>query len=284
MDMNRRDLVGRILLCIIMMAGIALLSASCATRGDFSELRQEMNTNARVIESRLSVIEQTVAQIDSLVGEQLLLNQSLRAMLGTQAREQAEKIATVTARQDDINYLLKELLEKLQIIQLYGGLESKKPQDIQEKAPVAPLSAAPSPATPQPEFQSPQVTTKVTPETLYETALKDVEQENYMLAENRFLTFLLQYPDHTLAPNAQYWLGETFYVQGMYEQAIKEFEKVTEKYTKSEKVRAALLKIGFSQIESGDTNKGKTTLQSIVKKYKSFDEAALAREKLKGLE
>ena len=282
--MNRRDSAGRILRCIIIMAGIALFSASCATRRDFSELRQEMNTNTSVIESRLSVIEQTVAQIDSLVGEQLLLNQSLRAMLGTQSREQAEKIATVTSRQDDINYRLKELLEKLQVIQLYGGLESKKPQDTQEKAPVAPLSTAPSSATPQPGFQSPQATPKVTPETLYATALKDVEQENYMLAENRFLTFLLQYPEHTLAPNAQYWLGENYYVQGKYEQAIKEFEKVTEKYPKSEKVRAALLKIGFAQIESGDTNKGKATLQSIVKKYKSSDEATLAREKLKGLE
>ena len=281
--MNRRDLVSWILRNIVMMAGIVLFSASCATKRDFSELRQEINTNTSVIESRLSVLEQTLSQIDSLVSEQLLLNQSLRAVLGTQAREQTEKITTITSRQDDINYRLKELFEKLQVIQLYGGIESKKPLDTPEKV-SAPPSNPSSQATSQQEFQSPQATPKVTPEALYTTALKDIEQENYMLAENRFLTFLLQYPDHTLAPNAQYWLGETYYVQGKYEQAIKEFKKVTEKYPKSEKVRAALLKIGFSQIESGDIKKGKASLQSIVKRYKSSDEAALAREKLKELE
>lgn len=277
--MNGRDSTGIMLRCIVMMAGIALILASCATRGDFSELRREMNTNAGMIESRLSVIEQTVAQIDSLIGEQLLLNQSLRAMLGSQSREQTEKISTITARQDDINYLLKELLEKLQVIQLYGGLESKTPKDAGEKAPAFPPSAAS-----QPGFQPLLAAPKVAPETLYQTAMKDIEQENYVLAENRFLTFLLQHPDHPLAPNAQYWLGENYYVQKKYEQAIKEFEKVAEKYPKSEKVQAALLKLGFAQIELGDVNKGKATLQGIIKKYKSSNEAALAREKIKTIE
>ena len=60
--------------------------------------------------------------------------------------------------------------------------------------------------------------------------------------------------------------------------------KVRKKYPKSQKSPAALLKIGFSQIENGDIKKVRSTLQSVIKSYKNSDEAKLAREKLKEID
>jgi len=253
---------------------IAVLSCvSCATRGEFSDIRHEIDSKTGDVESRLSSLEQRIARIDSLVEEQLMLTQSLSARIGTQSREQREQISTITSRQDDINYLLKDLLEKLQAIQLYGGMD------------LQPSTTPPSPSKPSGN-SVPQTTStpSISPEKLYETALQDVEDENFILAENRFITFLLRFPKHTLAPNAQYWLGETYYAQEMYAKAITEFETVTKKYKKSPKVRAALLKIGFAQIEMGNTKKGKATLQKITKSYRKSAEAKTAREKLKNID
>src|SRR2546422_7060560 len=37
---------------------------------------------------------------------------------------------------------------------------------------------------------------------------------------------LARYPKHPLAGNAQYWIGEAYYVQHDYPQALVEFQKV----------------------------------------------------------
>ncbi|MFC1509987.1 tol-pal system protein YbgF, partial [Candidatus Omnitrophota bacterium] len=184
----------------------------------------------------------------------------------------------INSRQDEINYILKELLEKLQEIQLYGGLELQSSKDSQSKTPSS------TGGTSQSERSLPKTPEKVDPEKLYETAKQELEQDNYTLAESRFIAFLLQFPTHSLAPNAQYWLGEAAYAQEDYEQAVAEFGKVVKKYPKSPKLRAALLKIGYSQIEMNDIKSAKKTLQEITRKHKNSEEAQLAREKLNEIE
>ena len=279
--MLRRDSTGRcifpdffILLCLF---GI-LLIISCATKGDFTELRRGTDVNTQIIESRLSALEHSMSLIDSLIQEQMRLSQSMRALIGTQAREQNENIATITARQDEINYLLKDLLAKLETIQLYGGLETQYSEKKQSAAPSTPVT---------PESRStytpPATTVNPEPGKLYESAMSDIENKNFALAESRFLSFILQFPEHSLAPNAHYWLAESIYAQEKYDLAIKEFEKVRKKYPKSPKAIAALLKIGYSQIEKGDIKNGRNTLQKIIRSYKNSDEAKLASEKIEKL-
>ena len=280
--MKRHDSSGRnSLQYFINVLGLAgmLLVVSCATKRDFSELRRENNVNAQILESRLSGLEHTMSSIDSLIQEQMGLSQSMRALLGTQAREQNENIATITARQDDINYLLKDLLKKLETIQLYGGLETKNT----ESKPPASSSGSPT-TTNRSVYTRPVTNVNPEPEKLYQSAMSDIENNNFALAESRFLSFILQFPKHTLTSNAQYWLAESIYAQGKFDLAIKEFEKVRKKYPKSQKSRAALLKIGFSQIEKGDIKNGRSTLQRVIKNYKNSDEAKLAREKVKDLD
>ena len=276
--MIRRDSTGRAGLWLVLIVSFVVLSVSCATRGDFSEFRRELKRDTGDIESRLSVLEQSAATIDSLVREQLLLTQSLSALLGTQSREQAENISMITSRQDEITIILKGLLEKLQEIQLYGGLEQHSSKDSQSK------TSSPIGGTSRPERSLPKTSGEVDPEKLYETAKKELEQNNFTLAESRFIAFLLQFPTHSLAPNAQYWLGEAAYAQENYEQAVTEFGKVVNKYPNSPKLRAALLKIGYSQIELNDSANAKKTLQEIIRKHKNSEEAKLAREKLNEIE
>ncbi|MBN1290305.1 MAG: tol-pal system protein YbgF [Candidatus Latescibacteria bacterium] len=255
-----------------------VIFVSCATKTDFTEMHRESQINARDFSERLSALESSVSMIDSLIHEQIMLSQSMRAILGTQSREQNENISMITARQDDINYLLKNLLSKLETIQLYGGLESKAGENKSVSAPSSQPSADNTNA-----YSSPVTNIKPDPEKLYESALTDIEDNNFALAESRFLSFILQFPDHSLAPNAQYWLAESIYAQKKYDLAIKEFETVRKKYSKSPKARAALLKIGFAQIEKGDVKSGRSTLNQVIKSYAKSEEADLAREKLKEL-
>ena len=58
---------------------------------------------------------------------------------------------------------------------------------------------------------------EVQPQQLYEQAYGYLLQKDYGAAESGFEDFLKRHPNHQLAGNAQYWLGETFYVRGQYQ-------------------------------------------------------------------
>lgn len=81
---------------------------------------------------------------------------------------------------------------------------------------------------------------------LYENAFSLLKNNNYDQAQVEFSQFLEQYPDHTLAGNAKYWLGETYYVRGKYDDAARVFAEGYQKYPKSPKAADNLLKLGLS--------------------------------------
>ncbi len=97
------------------------------------------------------------------------------------------------------------------------------------------------------------------------------------------MAFLVQFPQHELAGNAQYWLGEVDYSQKKYELAISEFDKVIKNYPKSEKVPAALLKTAYANIELKKKPAATAILRQIIKEYKNSEEAKLARDRLRKL-
>src|SRR5690242_10301249 len=69
----------------------------------------------------------------------------------------------------------------------------------------------------------------------YNNAFSLLRQARYEDAEQALRGFVQQHPKDTLAPAAQYWLGETFYVRKDYGNAAAAFADGYEKYPKSPK-------------------------------------------------
>jgi len=84
------------------------------------------------------------------------------------------------------------------------------------------------------------------PKQLYETAYGYLLQQNFGSARSAFADFLELYPNDPLAGNAQYWLGETYYVRNKYRAAAKAFLKGYRKYGHSNKAPDSLLKLAMS--------------------------------------
>lgn len=84
------------------------------------------------------------------------------------------------------------------------------------------------------------------PKEQYEYVNSLLSSANYPAAEKALLAFLDAHPDDPLAGNAQYWLGETYYVRGDYRQAAVAFAKGYQKYQKSPKAPANVLKLGMA--------------------------------------
>ena len=80
----------------------------------------------------------------------------------------------------------------------------------------------------------------------YENAFSLLKRERYEAAAKEFQSFLSNHSGHALAGNAQYWLGETYYVRGQFEQAARSFAEGYKKYPQNTKAADNLLKLGMS--------------------------------------
>jgi len=84
------------------------------------------------------------------------------------------------------------------------------------------------------------------PQDQYNYAFGLLRQANYPAAEQALRSFIQRYPNDSLAGNAQYWLGETYYVRKDYNSAAAVFAEGYQKYPKGGKAADNLLKLGMA--------------------------------------
>ena len=106
----------------------------------------------------------------------------------------------------------------------------------------------------------------------YNYAYGLIRKKEYKKAEMAFTEFLLKYPKDKLAGNAQFWLGQTYYVRKMYDEASRAFINGYEKYPKSAKVPSFLLKIGMSLGATGDKDYACGALSELQSSYPNSPE------------
>ena len=115
---------------------------------------------------------------------------------------------------------------------------------------------------------------------LYRSALDNFTRENYPAAILEFQEFVANHPDHDLADNAQYGIGECNYAQKNFELAAVEFDKVEKHFGSGNKVAAALLKRGLALRELNRNEEAVAVLETVVTRYPAADEAAIAKKRL----
>jgi tol-pal system protein YbgF len=95
--------------------------------------------------------------------------------------------------------------------------------------------------------------------------------------------FLADYPNGRFADNAQYWLGESYYVSRQFDPALQAFQALLTTYPDSPKRSHALLKIGFIHDEQGRPDQARAVLTDLVQQYPQSTAASLAEKRLKRL-
>jgi tol-pal system protein YbgF len=120
-----------------------------------------------------------------------------------------------------------------------------------------------------------------TPEFIYQQAYEAMKGGDVVHARELFTKFLELDPQHKLAANAHYWLGETYYTEKNFEQAVLEFQEVIKNFPDKEKVPAAMLKQGMAFKEMGDTKSATYIYKKLVDEFPKSEEAKVAKEKLR---
>jgi tol-pal system protein YbgF len=114
----------------------------------------------------------------------------------------------------------------------------------------------------------------------YQAAFNLVKEGQYDRAIGAFQTFLAANPESSLADNAQYWLGEAFYLNKAYAEAQSAFQRVIDKYPQSRKLPDVLIKIGYCRYEMKQYESAREVLGQVVARYVDTPEGHLAQQRL----
>ncbi|HLM53981.1 MAG TPA: tol-pal system protein YbgF [Pseudoxanthomonas sp.] len=117
--------------------------------------------------------------------------------------------------------------------------------------------------------------------TAYGVAFNALKAGNYADASQLFLSFLELYPSGAYAPNALYWLGESYYVTQNYQLAIEQFRVLLAQYPTHDKASGALLKLGLAEYGLGQADAAERTLGQVMERYPGSDVARTADDRLR---
>ena len=115
------------------------------------------------------------------------------------------------------------------------------------------------------------------PEQQYRFAFDLLRQAHYAEAESAFRQFIAAHPQNTLSGNAQYWLGETYYVRGDFQQAAVVFAEGFKKWPDNNKAPDNLLKLGLSLSTVGQKSDACGIFSALLERHAQANPIILQR-------
>jgi tol-pal system protein YbgF len=204
--------------------------AGCASSRDLRTLR------AQVDELRTQQ-QGMAAQIDRM--ETSVLSQS--SATGQQVVDVKYSLEDLRLRMEQIDAQLADLNQRV----AQPGAVGASPRVTRPGVEVAPI--------PQVQAQDAENVSLAAPAgELYQQAFEALRREDYPAAIEGYRAYLALAGDSPEAGSAAYWIAESFYAQNQGDSALVHFQAVVDRYADSDKVPAALYKIGNIYEERGD--------------------------------
>ena len=129
--------------------------------------------------------------------------------------------------------------------------------------------------------QAPSGFPPISADTLYQNGLRDFTGGKYDLARQEFSDYIKNFPSNDLASNAQFYLGEIYYAQNDFTNAITSYDMVLTNYPRSFKLAASMYKKGMAELELGLKASAVRDLREVERKFAGSDEAKRAAAKLR---
>lgn len=258
----------------VLAFGLAVTLVGCATQADVQELeREQKRLRTQLADTRASFdsMQRDVAKVRGGVDE---------------VRYSSRGAQSLTSRLDDLEARVATLEGHRPAPVLSPGESTSSLSGASEGTTGTPIpQPTATPVPPRPEIAATDLAkeeAKDLPDD-YRRGITLVRQGSYDKAIQSLREFLRTNRESPLAPNAQYWIGESYYMLADYYQAILNFNQVRQQHPKSDRAPAAVLKIGLAFQQMGNKSEAKLAFQKVLNDYPSSPEAAQAREKLQAL-
>jgi len=249
------------MVCVAIATG---LSTGCVTLTRHKALQARVTTLERDMTEYRTQLDRDNARLQRLHEDLIEGREQLRAggaNLGADIDTMKADIARLRGADEETVYKLSRAVEDLEMI--------KKALD--ERLGVALVKL------PKGQDESPAA--------LFKAGRSSMSKGDYRTARGLFQKLLDIGPDHALAPEAQYLVGETYLKEDKRKQAIREFQRVHDRYRSVKKapVGKALTRIAEALLDAGDCKKARGVLKYLVDMDRKSPDAIAARNKLKKL-
>ncbi len=279
---------------------LLVFAAGCATTGDFDTLKGNVANLQMESVSQKKELAQVKTSLPEIAGDLSTLKEQgftaikeSQASLLSQTSDLSKEVQILKGRFDENKYstekTMKDLISERELQQARMAALENEIKELKTK--ISTLSAqikeaagapdnAKQPGAPVPETKSPETADSDNPQKIYDDAQIDFKEKRYTEARQKFEQFAKDFPKHTLAPNALFWIGEAYYAEKRYDDAILAYESLLKKYPSHDKVKGAMLKQAYAFIELGDKKTGKVILERLIEKYPQSTEAVVAEKKI----
>ena len=277
---------------------IALLLFGCASAGDVRTLDKEMDKLYSQVNALRKENDLTKNDLSDLRAE----NQRLKTDLSLRLENIQSEMQSLSTDIDEYKELLKrpskdmdrikgDMEDRLKTLEERRRNQEEKIRELEERL-KAPEPKTPALAPKPLESEKSASTKEIPPEPkgssagigdLYKDAYETFYRGDLEGARRKFEAFLKQYPNTELSDNAQFWIGETYYLKKDYEKAILEYEKAIVKYPEGDKIPAAMFKQALSFLELNDKTNARNLLKRVIEKYPRSDQAEMAKKRLEAI-
>ncbi len=265
-------------LLTLIVAGCASGSKSAAppaaSSGPAERSAAERPTRPPTLEEVRKSQDTQAQEVGRLTGEVKALD-AQQAFLVVELKSLSEQLAKLKASVDDARLAVE-------------AIQRSTPVTPPPTPPPAALSQPPPPmlppAAPPRAAAAPPPVSLRNPDAdrMFAAALAKLRAGEDGQAALEFTEFVTQFPNHPQAAAAQNWIGEAFYRQRDYKQAVAEFQKTVDTYTQTTQVAEALLKIGLCKRAMGDVAGARAAWEQVIKQYPRSEAATQARGLLAG--
>ena len=264
----------------VILFALLCSATGCATRGDLQSLESSTNDARR----RIVRLEKEMVGVRQMANDEIQISlQGLHKEMDTIRKGEAD----LQASQDTIRVDMREMSGKADDLKILvqKSMEDGKFQKEESDRRLAALEDRLAKLEKKLGDQQASASTpsNATPEGIYESGLAAFKAGEMQKARDLFTRLVEQKPGHALIPNCRYWIGETYYNEKNFEQAILAFQEVIKNYPKSDKAPAALLKQGMSFKNIGDKKSARYVLNKLKDDYPQSDEAKKVKSLLKEL-
>lgn len=262
--------------------GLSLLSALPRTVLAADREHQQMVADIRMLQEQSQQLALAVSALSDAV-------KALSAKLDLQG-ESARKVAAdqklqidnmgsdlrvIRERSDETNVRLSSLDQEVEALRAaIPAIPVPAPVDPAgaDQAGGTPAAVAPAPPTPS--------IAGLSPRRMYDQAFADYGAGQYALAIQGWEAFIRTFPTSDLAPQAQFFIGESQQSAGKLAEAVAAYNEVIKRYPASASVPDAYYKRGLAQEKSGNLDAARESWQAAVKGYPDSDAGRLAKQGL----
>ncbi|MGY3265858.1 tol-pal system protein YbgF [Lysobacter sp. HA35] len=253
--------------------------ASLADRVTALEVRAANPQNVELV-NQIAQLRQDVQSMRGQLEEMQQANEQLRASMRTQYLDVDGRLqrieggatpAPVTPTPAPAATAKPALGTSTAAARPSASTKPAAPATTKAKPPAAPTAAAGS-ATPTGNEL-----------TAYNAAFDALKAGRYADASRLFSDFLDRYPGGVYAPNALYWLGESYYATRNYEQAVEPFTQLLDRFPTHDKAPGAMLKRGLTRLNLHQDDAARADFEGVVAHYAGSDASQSAADRLRAM-